>query len=277
MDHANTAYKMIIEKNPAVAREMALEVESKNQERQKVTKEIVREIKVIAENAFKDKKMIFAANVHWQVGILGLVAGKIADEFNKPTMVLQKQAGEFVGSLRSIPAVNIIEALEQCADLLIRFGGHAQAAGVRVAPDKIEKFYQKLSAIIEHELAGKDITPEIEIDAEIKAEDIDWNLVADIRKMEPFGEGNEEPVLLMKDLLINDLRIVGNGTKHLKLALRAAGGPKIFDAIGFGFGDKFPDLKNSDKIDIVFNLQEDEWNGNKKMQLRLIDLKMANA
>lgn len=276
MDHANVAYNLMIEKNPIVARDMALEVESKNQERQKVTKEIVREIKVIAENSFKDKKLIFVHNEHWQVGILGLIAGKIADEFNKPTVVMQKQESEFVGSLRSIPAVNIIEALEKCSDLLIRFGGHAQAAGVRVAADQVEKFYEKLLQIIEDQLAGKDITPEIEIDAEILASDINWDLMTEIRRMEPFGEGNDEPVFLLKNILIDDLRVVGNGSKHLKLSLRPeSGSPKMFDAIGFGFGDKFPELKKGDKIDIVFNLQEDEWNGNKKIQLRLMDLQLA--
>jgi len=274
MDHANVSYKLIIEKDPAVARVMALEVESKNQERQKVTKEIVREVKIIAENSFKDKKLIFASNEHWQVGILGLIAGKIADEFNKPTIILQKQKNEFVGSLRSIPQVNIIEALEKCSDLVIRFGGHAQAAGIRVAPDKIEEFYEKLSQIIEKELQGKDITPELEIDAEIMAADIDWQLVSSIRKMEPFGEGNEEPVFLLKNIIIEDLRVVGNGSKHLKLALRAvSGSPKIFDAIGFSLGEKFPDLKKGDALDIVCNLQEDEWNGNKRIQLRIVDLR----
>ncbi|MFA6974054.1 MAG: single-stranded-DNA-specific exonuclease RecJ [Parcubacteria group bacterium] len=292
MDHANVAYNLLIEKNPILARDMALEVESKNQERQKVTKEIVREIKIIAENSFKDKKLIFTSNEHWQVGILGLIAGKIADEFNKPTVILQKQETEFVGSLRSIPAVNIIEALEKCSDLLIRFGGHAQAAGVKVAAENIEKFYEKLSQVIEAELQGKDITPETEIDTEVTVADINWDLVAEIRKMEPFGEGNEEPIFLLKNMLIDDLRVVGNGSKHLKLTIRPEsgspastrgddrssmrGGPKMFDAIGFSFGDKFPELKKGDKIEIVFNLQEDEWNGNKKIQIRLIDLKIVN-
>jgi len=276
MDHANVAYKLMIEKNPILARDMALEVESKNQERQKVTKEIVREIKIIAENSFKDKKLIFVHNEHWQVGILGLIAGKIADEFNKPTVVMQKQKSEFVGSLRSIPSVNIIEALEKCADLLIRYGGHSQAAGVRVTAKNIEKFYEKLRQIIEEQLADKDITPEIEIDAQMKAADVNWDLLSELKKMEPFGEGNEEPVFLMKNMLIEDLRVVGNGSKHWKLAIREDGGsPKIFDSIGFGFGDKFPELKKDDRIDIVFNLQEDEWNGNKKIQIRLIDLKLA--
>jgi single-stranded-DNA-specific exonuclease len=276
MDHANVSYNLLIEKNAAKAGVMALEVEGRNQERQKVTAEIVREIRIIAENSFKDKKLIFVENEHWQVGILGLVAGKIADEFNKPTVVMQRQGKELVGSLRSIPAVNIIEALEECSELLIRFGGHAQAAGVKVAKENVEKFYEKLAQVIDKKLRDLDISPEIEIDAEITAADIDWNLVTEIKKMEPFGEGNEEPVFLMKNNIVEDIKVVGNGSKHLKLTLRAeSGSPKIFDSIGFGMGEKFPDLGRGGKIDIVCNLQEDEWNGNKKIQLRLIDLKIA--
>lgn len=275
MDHASISYKLILEKDPVKARDMALEVESKNQSRQKITGEIMREARAIAENSFKNKKFIFAENEHWPVGLLGLVAGKIADEFNKPALILQKQEKEFVGSLRSIPQVNIIEILEKCSDLLIKFGGHAQAAGVRVAYSQIEKFYVKFGQLIEDQLEGKDISPQIEIDMEIGAEDINWELLGQIKKMEPFGEGNEEPVFLAKNMMVENLRVVGNGSKHLKLAIRAKdASPKIFDGIGFGLGDKFPNLKNGDGIDIVFNLQEDEWNGNKKIQLKLIDLKI---
>lgn len=275
MDHASVSYNLLMEKSNAKARALALEVEQANQNRQKITGEIVREIRILAENSFKDKKFIFASNEHWRVGILGLIAGKIADEFAKPTAIFQKQDSEFVGSLRSIPQVNIISALEKCSEFLIKFGGHAQAAGVRVAHGKIEKFYEKFSKIIEEELRGKEIYPEIEIDMEISPQDLSWELMAEIKRMEPFGEGNPEPVFLAENILAEDVKIVGNGNKHLKLQLRSAdGGPKIFDAIGFGLGEKFPYLKKGDSLEIVFNLQEDEWNGNKKMQLKLIDLKL---
>lgn len=277
MDHASTSFKLMTEKDRVKARSLALEVEEANQNRQKITGEIVREVRALAENSFKEKKLIFASSEHWRVGILGLIAGKIADEFQKPTAIFQKQEKEFVGSLRSIPQLNIIEALEKCSDILIKFGGHSQAAGVRVAEDKMEKFYERLSEIVEKELEGKEIIPEIEIDMEIALKDLSWDLAADIKKMEPFGEGNEEPVFLAKDVVIEEMKIVGNGNKHIKMTLRSKeGGPKIFDAIGFGMGEKFFGLKSGDSIQAVFNLQEDAWNGNKKMQMKLIDIKLCN-
>lgn len=275
MDHASISYNLILEKDRTKARNLALEVESKNQERQKITGEIFREVQIIAENVFKNKNFIFAKNEHWPVGILGLVAGKITDEFKKPSMILQKQESEYVGSLRSIPEVNIIETLKECSDLIERFGGHAQAAGVTISHNNISEFCEKISQLIDKKIDGKEIITALKIDLEIMPEDINWELMAELKKMEPYGIGNEEPVFMAKNMIVMDYRICGNGSKHLKLSLKGKSkSPKIFDSIGFGFGDKFPNLKNGDKIDIVFNLKEDNWNGNKKIQLNLVDLKI---
>jgi single-stranded-DNA-specific exonuclease len=276
MDHASVSFNLIMEKDPVKARLLALEVESRNQERQKLTTEIVREIRILAENSFKNRKFIFAQSPHWPVGILGLIAGRIADEFQKPTIILQDQGLEMVGSLRSIPEVDIVEALEECSELLIKFGGHAQAAGITVSKNKADEFLEKMSRIVEEKLKNIELEAVLEIDAEIKPENIDWDFIGELKKMEPFGQGNVQPVFFMKSMVIEDLRMVGNGSKHLKLSLRGkAGSPKIFDAIGFSMGEKFPNLKAGDTIDIVFNLEEDEWNGNKKIQLKLIDLKLT--
>jgi single-stranded-DNA-specific exonuclease len=276
MDHANTAFNLLREKKQDLARGLALELEKNNQDRQKETAQITGEVKILAGNMFKDRKFIFAVGEHFPIGIVGLVAGKIADEFNKPTAVLQKGDKVSKGSMRSIPQVNIIEAIEKCSQFLLKFGGHSQAAGISVENENLEKFYEALSQIIEKELDGKDLSLELEIEAEITSKDIDNKFVNDLKKFEPFGEGNAEPVFLMKNLEISELKIVGNGSKHLKLFLRAGDGtPKIFEAIGFGLVEKFPEIKKGDKIDAVFNLSEDEWNGNKKIQMKLIDLKIS--
>lgn len=166
-----------------------------------------------------------------------------------------------------------MEVLNACAGTLKRFGGHAQAAGITVAKENMEKFYEIFEMTLEERTISLDVTLTLDVDLEIKPEDVDWDLMGELKRMEPFGEGNPEPVFMMKNSVITDLKAVGNGNGHLKMGLRAEnGGPKIFEAIGFGLKTKFPDLKTNDKIDIVFNLQEDEWNGNKKMQLNIIDL-----
>ena len=277
MDHAAVSYNLIREKDRVQARVLALEVEERNQERQKMTAEIVKEIEEVAERDFFDKKFIFVENEHWPVGILGLVAGKVVDKFQKPAVIFQIQEKEYVGSLRSIPEVNIIECLEKCSGLLSKFGGHSQAAGVRIAPENVPNFCEKMTKLVEAELGENEIISKLVIDLELKAQDIDWEFMTDLKKMEPFGMGNREPVFMLKNMRISDVRMVGNGTKHLKLALRATdGNPKIFDAIGFKLGDEFSSLKKDDLIDVVFNLSEDEWNGSKKMQFKLIDLKLAS-
>jgi len=276
MDHANFAYNLILEKSRVKACDLALEIEDKNQKRQKITSEIVREVRILAEGPFKDKELIFAENEHWPIGILGLVAGKITDEFNKPTAVFQKQQDEFVGSLRSIPQINIIEKIEQCSDLLKKFGGHSQAAGVTLKKENFDAFYKKLSQLIANELDGKKMLPTLEIDLEIAAKDVSWELLGEIRKMEPFGKENEEPVFLVRNLKVGEIKVVGNGSKHLKISVLAEDSPKVFDGIGFGMGEKFSQIiQAGDKVDAVVNLQEDEWNGNRKIQLQIIDLRKS--
>jgi single-stranded-DNA-specific exonuclease len=265
--------KLMIEKDRVQGRSLALEVESRNQERQKITSEIVKEVKIIAENNFSKKKFIYASHAHWPVGILGLIAGKVADEFRKPTLIMREKEEELVGSLRSIPEINIIETLEKCAEFLEKFGGHAQAAGITLKKENLEKFCQKMTQCIEADLQSQDLSLQTEVDMEIEAADIHWELMQALGQMEPFGEGNTEPIFLIKNLQVEEMRIVGNGSKHLKLQLRAKeGGPKIFEAIYFGKGEEFSFLEKGAQLDVAFHLCADEWNGNKKIQLKIVQM-----
>jgi len=276
MDHANVSLKLITEKNKIKARDLALELESCNQARQKITEEIVREIRILANKNFKAKPLIFVQSDHWPIGILGLVAGKIAEEFGKPTAVFRKQSVELVGSFRSIAQLNIIEAIEKCSEYLIKYGGHAQAAGARVKIENIEKFYRKLNSNIEKIMVDRKIIPEIRADLILKAQEIDWELLLNVKKMEPFGEGNPEPIFLTEGVLVEEVRVVGNTSRHLKIMLRdSQNGPKLLEAVGFGMGERISSLKQGDKINILFNLSEDRWNGNSKIQLKLVDFKKS--
>lgn len=274
INHANLAYNLVVENNVALARDYALELEGNNTQRQKMTEAVVQEVKVSAESMYKDKKFIFALGEHFPIGVVGLVAGKIAQKFNKPTAIFQKGDAESKGSFRSIPQINIIETLGKCQDLLVRFGGHSQAAGATVANDKLEEFYERMNALISEQLEGEDLAEEILIDSEVLAQDVDFNLVEGLEKLRPFGEGNSEPVLIMKNLMVQEKRTLGNGEKHIKLFLAPSDGcPKIFEAISFNGYEKFSNIKTGDKIDILCHIQKDEWNGNKKIQLSIVDIK----
>lgn len=277
INHANLAYNLVVENNVATAREYALELESNNTQRQKMTEAVVSEVRVSAENMYKDKKFIFAIGENFPIGVVGLVAGKIAQQFNKPTAVFQKSENESKGSFRSIPQINIIETLGKCQELLVRFGGHSQAAGATVANDKLEQFYEKMNALISEQLEGEDLAEEIIVDGEVTAEEIDFNLVESLEKLRPFGEGNTEPIFEIKNLIVQEKKTVGSGEKHIKLYLAPSDGcPKIFEAISFNGYEKFSFVKTGDKIDMLCNIQKDEWNGNKKIQLTLLDARISS-
>jgi len=273
INHANLAYDLLIENDIAKARAYALDLEGNNSNRQKITETVANEVKILAENIFKDKKLVFAVGENFPIGVVGLVAGKVAQQFNKPTAVLQKGETESKGSFRSIPQVNIIEAIEKCKDLLIKFGGHSQAAGISVKNAKLEKFYEKLNSQIEKELEGKDISPQLWIDAEVSSSDVNWELAENLEKMKPFGEGNQEPVFAMDNLSVRNIRMIGNGEKHLKLSLVSKDTGEIFEAVGFNIAKDFSHIKNDDVVSVAFNLQKDEWNGNRRIQLLLVDIK----
>ena len=272
--HANLAFDLIFEKNIVKARELALEIEAHNTQRQKITDKITDEVRVLAETLYKDKKFIFAVGEHFPVGILGLVAGKIVQKFNKPAAVFREKEDVCMGSFRSIPKLNIIETIEECGELLVKFGGHSQAAGASVKKENVDQFYEKINGIINEKLKGVDLTEEIKIDAEALPENIDFSLAEDLGKLKPFGEGNQEPVFLVKNMQVKEKRVVGNGNKHIKMFLTANGLPKIFEVICFNGYEKFIDVMEGDNVDIVCNIQKDEWNGNKKVQLSLIDLRI---
>lgn len=273
--HASLAFDLIFEKSIVKARELALEIEGQNIQRQKMTDELTGEIRILAQNLYKDKKFIFAIGEHFPVGILGLVAGKIAQKFNKPAAVFQENKEICMGSFRSIPQLNIIETIEECKDLLVKFGGHSQAAGVSIKKENVDKFYTKIDKIINKKLEGIDLAEEIVVDAEAAAEDVNFDLAEELEKIKPFGEGNREPIFLIKNMNVKEKRVVGNGNKHIKLFLTVSGSPKIFEAICFNGYDKFIDVSEGDNVDILCNIQKDEWNGNKKVQLSLIDLKIT--
>jgi single-stranded-DNA-specific exonuclease len=276
MNHANLAYDLIVENDNVKARDFALELEDSNAQRQKMTESVVSEIRILAKTMFKDKKFIFAVGEHFPIGIVGLVAGKIAQEFNKPVVVIQKGETVSKGSFRSIPQINIIETIIECKELLLKYGGHSQAAGISVENEQMNAFFEKMNLLIEQKLENVDLAEEILIDLELPIDDLDFELVEGLEKLKPFGEGNREPVFLIKNLVVREKRSIGNGNKHVKFFLSPAdGSPKIFEAISFGGAEKFAAFKEGDSVEMVCNVQKDEWNGNKKIQLMLIDLKVS--
>jgi single-stranded-DNA-specific exonuclease len=273
MAHAMLAHRLLMERDQAEARVLALELDDCNVRRQKVSTEVTDRVRKIALEKFADKKFIFAADEHFPYGVVGLIAGRIANELHKPTCVMTKGETTSTGSFRSIPELNIIETLEECGDMLEKFGGHAQAAGMTIQNDRMDAFYDKFNAIVEKKLADVVTEPEQWIDLVLEPEHITPKLYRDISAFAPFGEGNPEPVFVLRNMVVREARLVGNGSKHWKLSLVPQGGIKCLDAIGFSLGTNFPDLKENDVLDIAFTIDENTWNGSTSLQLKLVDIK----
>ncbi len=273
MAHAMLAHRLLMERDQAEARILALELEDCNVRRQKISTEVTDQVRKIALEKYADKKFIFAADEHFPYGVVGLIAGRIAHELHKPTCIMTKGELTSTGSFRSIPELNIIETLEECGDMLEKYGGHAQAAGMTIKNDRMDEFYEKFNALVEKKLVDVVTEPEQWIDVVVRPEHLTPKLYRDLMAFAPFGEGNPEPVFALENAVVREARLVGNGAKHLKLSLVPQGGVKCFDAIGFSFGKNFPDLKENDVLDVAFTLDENTWNGSTSLQLKLVDMK----
>jgi len=278
IEHADLALDLLLTQDREKAKEMAQKINEHNRRRQKITEEIVTEIesKIKLEVFDKQKPFVLESSKEWSPGIIGLVAGKIADRHNRPTMIFsEREDGVLRGSARSVVGFNLVEAITNCRELLIEFGGHPGAAGLSLKKENFIEFKEKINKIASAKLLDKDLTPVMEIDAQLQAEDINWPLFDELIKFEPFGKGNEAPIFLAEDFIISGLRIVGNGSKHLKLELKSNKLPgKIFKAIGFGLVKKDQaEFKVGDNVDLVFEIIKDEWNGRRDLQLRVEDIK----
>ncbi|MGK2848958.1 MAG: single-stranded-DNA-specific exonuclease RecJ [Minisyncoccota bacterium] len=275
MAHAMTAHNLLMEKNPVNARVLALELDTYNTARQKITAVITDEVRTLALEKYTEKKFIFAIEEHFPYGIVGLIAGRIANEFHKPTCVMTRGETTSRGSFRSIPELNIIETLEACGDLLMKYGGHAQAAGMTIDNANVDIFYERFNALAEQRLNGTVTAPEQWIDINLSPAHITASLLRDIALFAPFGEGNPEPIFSLENVRVIEVRFVGNGEKHLKLKLVSPEMPeRIFDAIGFSLGVTFPTIQSGDMIDIAFQLNENRWNGSVTIQLKLVDIRL---
>ena len=275
VDHGTTAYKLLVASNEEEARDIAQQLEEKNQQRQRIMGKIIKEVRNRVLKYPKRKKIIFESDENWIAGLLGLIAQKLRDEFWRPSFVCQNLKDYRICSIRSIPGFNLVEALYQCRKFLEEFGGHPLAAAFRALSKNIKSIQDQLEEIASKEIKEEDLIPYLNIDVEAGAGDLDWRAFQEINNFAPFGEGNPAPLFLLGQARISEIRSVGSNGCHLKLFLEkdTEKGIKRFRAIGFGLADFCDKIKLGDKIDVVFELIANEWNGTKELQLKIIDLK----
>lgn len=273
MDRASASYMLLITEDLDKAVWLSKKIDKTNSSRQALTSKLVDEAKKKIGD-FKNQKVLMASGWKWPLGVVGIVAGKICEEYNRPTLICGRGLIESVGSARSIPAFDIISAISSCKDLLLEYGGHKQAAGFSLKNENFEKFHEKLEKLASEKLTEKDLQPVIEIDSEIDFKDVNWNLYERLLDFEPHGMGNQKPVFLAKDVQVINAYPVGKTKKHLKMKIKSNSDNRIFDVIGFNHGHRIEELNKSGKMDIVFQLDCNEWNGERILQLRLIDFKI---
>ena len=269
---AMLAYDLLCAETVADAMPLALELHQLNARRQRMTREALAAISDEVVEA-GGKALIFAGDESLQAGIVGLVAGRLTEAFYRPAIVLEIGKDESRASCRSIPEFNITRALDECADLLTRHGGHAMAAGFTAPNSNLDPLRAALEQKADAALAGRELAPKLQIDSEVQLDDLDAPLLEELEALEPTGHKNEAAAFLTRGLRVAHCRRVGDDGRHLKLRLADAGGGQM-DAIGFGLGGWANRMPR--RIDAVYNAEIDDWRGVRRTQLRLLDIRAAS-
>jgi single-stranded-DNA-specific exonuclease len=270
MESAVPGVELLLSDDPQMTMQIATELDSANSERQSVERAILDEAVRMVESSgrYPGCYSLVLASENWHQGVIGIVASRLVERYNRPVILIAINSdGTGKGSGRSISGFHLLDALNPCADLLDRFGGHRYAAGVALQADNIEAFTNKFEKIAAAKLSNDDLIPRLEIDSEVQPEELNQELVAGLKKLEPFGSGNPEPVMLLKGLSVTDKRVVGEG--HLKLRLTCKG--RSFNAIAFRMTDRELDRV----VDVAFFPEMNVWNGSSTLQLRVKDIRSS--
>ncbi len=273
LNHASTAYNLLITESTTEAQELASEVHQTNLQRQRITEDIVKQslTSIGDPDDPKNEKIMIAVGNDWPTGVVGLAAGRLMNKFDRPVMILSRFNGQIIGSGRSIESFNMIKALQQLDQYLGKYGGHAQACGLTIETEEnLEKFIAGI-----HELAGEiteqDLLPSISIDTQAQIADVNWDMFESLELFEPYGKGNPQPVFCAKDVQVVEVDCVGKDDKHLRMKVTDTSGV-VRKVIGFGFGWCKKEINAGDTVNIAFEVDVNEWNGNRELQLKLVDV-----
>lgn len=269
MGHADEALKLFLSKDIYEVNELTKKLNDYNTLRQEKEKAIYEEaVKQIEENKLYENCAIVVGGENWHHGVIGIVSSKITDLYFKPSILLCYEDDLAKGSGRSIPGFDLHDALMKCQNSIERFGGHAMAIGITIKRNKFEKFKKEFEEVA-REAKIDEIIPIINIDAKINLGEINKEMVASLKQLEPFGEGNKMPIFAFKNLKIDSIRALSEG-KHIKLTLKE--GNSITNAIGFNLGHLVDEYRIGDKIDVVGTLEINSFNGVDSLQINLKDV-----
>jgi single-stranded-DNA-specific exonuclease len=280
MGDASTALKLLIAATPEEGEYYAAELEAINQKRRKKDSQTMdKAVEMVGEFDMDICSCIVLHDPDWHLGVIGIVASRLVDQYCRPAVMLSTVDGKIKGSARSIRGFNIYNALKECEDLLIQFGGHEFAAGLTMEEGNFEAFRTRFNEIVKLRLCDEDFRPELIIDAAVSLSDINDRFWKILNQFEPYGPNNLKPIFVSKGL-----RIIGHpmkvGKDHLKLRLsQNVKDAPVFDAIGFNLGRYYDDVVQSKAGDlqIAFTIDENTWHGKTTLQIQIKDIKVANG
>lgn len=277
IDHASGAFNLLISNDPSSAIELANALESLNTRRQKITETVMSEAREQLE-LIQERKVLMVSGANWPKGVVGLVAGKLVEEYSKPVLVMERGELESTGSARSVPNFNVVEALKYSKSVLVKFGGHAAAAGFTLKTEHLDLFYKSLLEFADQNFDQSTTAKIINIDTAVTPEQVSIDTAEILEAFEPFGVDNEKPKFMLANVEVASCNAVGKDSKHLQLTVSAktkAGAQKIFKCIAFNFGKSIDQLKPGERIDIAFEMLAETWQGRKNLKLRIIDFRKA--
>jgi single-stranded-DNA-specific exonuclease len=275
LESAQDAYQLLVTEDIMEAGRLAQKLDVQNRERQQLTRHIQAQAEQIALADRQEAMLLFAAHPDFNPGVVGLAASRLSEQYYRPAIVAQAGETYTRGSCRSIPEFHITQALDQCADLLERHGGHAAAAGFTVRTDRLPELMERLHAIAWQELADKveDLRPLLRADCEVQLSELRPELLNLLEYLEPVGYGNPPAVFISRDLPVKYSRPVGHDGAHLKLTV--SDGRVTFDAIAFRQGHWAGRLP--ERVDLAYTFERNDYNGQSFLQLNVIDIKPAGA
>jgi single-stranded-DNA-specific exonuclease len=274
--HANKAVDLLIEQDEEQAKDMAKELLGINQERRDIQQDTLLEAKQIVENDlfFAEKKATILFKETWHKGVIGIIASKMVEEYHKPTIIFTESNGRIVGSARSVPGFDVYQAIAQCEDLLVNYGGHKYAAGLTLKPSNFEAFTQRFQQIVAQNIHPLQEQAMLYIDATLNLEHINAKFWQLLEQFAPFGPKNMRPVFSSKHLKDTGYsKLLKN--RHLKLVIQEEKGATM-EGIAFGLGEHITDLQAQKLFEMCYVIEENNFKGRTKLQLNVKDMRFRS-
>ncbi|NIG53189.1 single-stranded-DNA-specific exonuclease RecJ [Chitinophaga sp. Cy-1792] len=275
MDDARKAVNLFIEDDPEKANAIAAILHADNFDRKEIDSTITQEAVALIQNdiTLANKKSTVLYQAHWHKGVVGIVASRLIDKFYyRPTVILTQSNDMVAGSARSVSGFNVYEAIHQCKDLLENYGGHFYAAGMTLRPENVKAFQERFEEVVSRTITADMLVPEIVIDTELMFSDITPAFYNILKQFEPLGPENLRPVFLARNLRDTGFsKLVKE--EHIKFSVRQGNSGPSFNGIGFYMSEKFHLVSSKKSFDMAFTLDENEWNGQTSLQLKVIDIR----